>query len=954
MNLPPSQIIEKNALLQGVLDSSLDMIQVFEAVRDKSGQIVDFKWILINQTSEKIFGNVVGKSLLAENPGVKKEGIFQTFCQVVETDVPSQRETHYVHEQFNGWFYQSAVKLNDGVATTTTDITKLKNAQEEILRLKDEIAQRTEDKYQTLFSSIDEAVAVNEMIFDDAGKAIDFRILEVNKVYERQTGLREESVVGKLQSEVLPNIERHWIEGYAQVALTGIPWRTEYFSSDVQRWYKAFVSRIGDEKSRQIAVVFDDITERKKTEISLQENEQRKTFLLTLSDALRPLKDAVAIRYKAVEVLGQFISANRVAYAENIDGEFYEVKQNYTDGLPKVVGRFRYNEFGSDIVSMLQNGQNRVQPDIVNDKTLNDDEKEALAAYGVAASLNVPLVKNGQLVAFIGINFKQAHEFSPQEIALVEETAERTWAAIERAKAETALRTSQANLSALFDATPIGIAFIDLNGKVILSNNEMKRFLPTGRIPSSGDRQQNWIGFYQDGSIVEAENYPGARAIRGEPAIPGIQFIYKEDDGNEIWTEVAYFPVKDNNGNVTHLVCAITNVDALKRTAEAFRISEQQLKNFNNNLETLVAERTEELRKQIQFSNSITETFPDMISIMEYPSLKVQYMNRDIFHEHDFDPDELQKFTGEQRKATIHPEDYNTLVEYFKGFENLEQNGVITAEYRALNNGGKWIWYRTRGKVFEQNENGTPKSIINIIQNIMALKEAESSLINAEKLETAYSFARTIAHEVRNPLTTVNLSIAMLKAEAKTLDNQSIENYVNTIERNSRRIDHLITQLLFSSRPSNVNFEHIKVSTILELALEQVQDRILINGAKVMREYAADSVINIDIESVKIALLSIIINAIEAMPPNEGILTIRTRQAENECIIAIQDNGYGISKEIRSRIFDPFYTTKVDGMGLGLANTMNIIKINKGKIDVKSQEEVGTTFIISLPIYSVD
>ncbi len=113
-------------ILRNTIDSSLDMIQVFRAVRNDKDEIVDFIWILNNKTSEKKFGDVIGKSLLTLNPGVVETGIFETFKKVVETGQPDESIRHYVHEQFNGWFQQSSVKQGDGVATTTRDITAYK------------------------------------------------------------------------------------------------------------------------------------------------------------------------------------------------------------------------------------------------------------------------------------------------------------------------------------------------------------------------------------------------------------------------------------------------------------------------------------------------------------------------------------------------------------------------------------------------------------------------------------------------------------------------------------------------------------------------------------------------------------------------------------------------------------------------------------------------------------
>lgn len=137
--------LERNRkLLQATLDSTRALVQVFKAVRDAAGNIVDFIWVLNNEVAYKIYGDVIGKSLLQNNPGVLQEGIFKSFAEVVETGIPQHYEKHYVHEQFNGWFYQSVVKLNDGVATSTVDITDRKKAEEE--RFKNlKLLQQTEE-----------------------------------------------------------------------------------------------------------------------------------------------------------------------------------------------------------------------------------------------------------------------------------------------------------------------------------------------------------------------------------------------------------------------------------------------------------------------------------------------------------------------------------------------------------------------------------------------------------------------------------------------------------------------------------------------------------------------------------------------------------------------------------------------------------------------------------------
>ncbi|RZL19924.1 MAG: hypothetical protein EOO96_25585, partial [Pedobacter sp.] len=118
--------------LNATFDSVTEMIQVFKAKRNKLGEIVDLEWILNNKSSEKVYGDVIGKSLLENNPNVVQAGIFKNFVKVIQTGKPMHYEVRYKGEQFDGWFHQTAVKLGDGVATTTTDITHRRKQQEQL------------------------------------------------------------------------------------------------------------------------------------------------------------------------------------------------------------------------------------------------------------------------------------------------------------------------------------------------------------------------------------------------------------------------------------------------------------------------------------------------------------------------------------------------------------------------------------------------------------------------------------------------------------------------------------------------------------------------------------------------------------------------------------------------------------------------------------------------------
>ena len=127
----------------------------------------------------------------------------------------------------------------------------------------------SESKYRTLFDSIDEAFCILELIYNESGKAIDCRYMEVNKVFAQHTGITE-NVVGKLASEVAPNLEEYWYKLYDRVLHTGEPMRLENYNEATGRWYQTHAARIGGEGSHLVGIVFDDITERKRIEQELK------------------------------------------------------------------------------------------------------------------------------------------------------------------------------------------------------------------------------------------------------------------------------------------------------------------------------------------------------------------------------------------------------------------------------------------------------------------------------------------------------------------------------------------------------------------------------------------------------------------------------------------------------------------------------------------------------------
>lgn len=437
-------------LLQATIDSSLDLVQVFEAVRDEQGTIVDFTWVLNNQAAEQRYGNVIGQRLLARNPGVVDTGIFAAFKHVVETGQPDHHERHYTREQFNGWFSQSIVKLRDGVATTTVDITARKQAEQELLGLRDEVARQVQDRYRALFNSIDEGFCLFELCYDAQGAAVDYRFVEVNHVFEQQTGLID--APGQLGSVLTPGTEPSWLAAYDQVVQTGQPLRFENYHRGTGRWYEAYASRVGDDGSRLLCTAFRDVTERKA-------HEQQQAFRVQLIDALRPLTDAVAIQETTAQLLGGFLAADRCYYGEIADGCCLIRRDAAADGLPSMAGTYPLAAM-SPFEALLNAGR----PLVVEDGHATDAVDESLRALcaqlQVIAYVHVPVIKNGQAVGTLYVGQRTARRWTPAEVVLVEEVADRTWAAVERARAQQARYLSEARLRTLVENLPGAAVFV--------------------------------------------------------------------------------------------------------------------------------------------------------------------------------------------------------------------------------------------------------------------------------------------------------------------------------------------------------------------------------------------------------------------------------------------------------------------------------------------------------------
>jgi PAS domain S-box-containing protein len=202
--------------------------------------------------------------------------------------------------------------------------------------------------------------------------------------------------------------------------------------------------------------------EQRQLEAALCAREERLAFLLRLNDALRPLSDPADVQDTAARLLGEHLRVGRVGYADVGDGE-YIIRREYALGVAPLIGQGPVETFGAALRETYRRGEPVVVSDVQTDVRLTEAEKARLLTQQIAAFVNVTLVKDAKVVAAFGANQSAPRAWTPPEVELIRDVAERTWDAVERSRAEMALRTSEQKLRLSLQAALLGTWRYDLN-----------------------------------------------------------------------------------------------------------------------------------------------------------------------------------------------------------------------------------------------------------------------------------------------------------------------------------------------------------------------------------------------------------------------------------------------------------------------------------------------------------
>ena len=273
--------------------------------------------------------------------------------------------------------------------------------------------------------------------------------------------------------------------------------------------------------------------------------------------------------------------------------------------------------------------------------------------------------------------------------------------------------------------------------------------------------------------------------------------------------------------------------------------------------------------------------------------------------------------------------------------------GARTEKVLSLSNGTKKYVDIMHIPIFD--EQGNPVQVLCDMRDLTEHKEMEEKLRRTERLATIGEFSSGVAHELRQPLCVISNTAYFLNMKLKDIADEKVNRHLAILDKEVKRANRLITDLLEFARVPMPTLKECDVNQIVEEALSSVD---IPPNVELKKELKGDLPrIQADFDQIQRTCTNIITNAISAMPEG-GSLKIKTEENKEEgnIEISIADTGEGIPEESRERIFEPLFTTKPRGVGLGLALCRRYVEVHGGEIEVESEVGKGSTFTIKLPL----
>jgi signal transduction histidine kinase/PAS domain-containing protein len=827
----------------------------------------------------------------------------------------------------------------------------------------------SEAKYRALFESIDTGYCVIELIFD-GDKAVDYVFRETNPAFTIQARLTD--AVGKSIRSIVPDLDAFWFETYGRIARTGKAERFERRIDAQGRWYSVYAFRLGAPEQHHVAVLFQDIEARKRAELALREREERQTFLLELSDALRGLDAPDEIMATVSEMVGRHMQVGRCGYAEvPPSGDVLVVDRDWTDGIMQSLeGAWPLDSFGEKFVSDYRAGKTVIVDDTFEDLRARGVEDALEAAGRVRASIAVPLVKQGRWVGCFYVQQTSPRHWIRSEVELVRDVAERTWAAAERAGAEALLRQGEEKFRSLFETIDEGFCIMrlvrDEHGRIadltfVETNPAFERHTGLGEVAGRcvsqllPDFGQHWIETYtrvaETGIAESTEDY--------------LQDVDR-------WYRVRFLSLGGHDSNLVAVV--FEDITDRKRTEASQREREQRQAFLLKLGDALRAEpdpvnvgavATRMLAGQMGVDRSfICELSRERNLVWIGPEFHGAGTAAAAgkYRLSDF-PESMRQLETEPLVIADLRNDDNIPEGAKRSIGSMGMNAMLTGILRKGERDYAWAlvvgdtdaraWSAADRMLIEEATDRTWAAVERArVED--ALRENQARLQQASHAKD--EFIAMLGHELRNPLAPIATTLQLMKLRAPDVFVRERE----IIDAQVRYLTGLVDDLLDVARIARgkveLEQEPLAVGDIVAAAVETTQPMMEEYRQSLHTQVEDGLMVTGDRRRLVQVLVNLLGNAAKYSPPDRAIELCAVTE-DGQVAVRVRDQGRGIAPELLSRIFESFAqdTQAIDrasgGLGLGLAIVRNLVAMHGGSGEALSEGRgKGSEFIVRLPL----
>ncbi len=799
----------------------------------------------------------------------------------------------YLHEATPRDWTRADIALVEDVALRTSDAVD---------RVRGEIAVKaSEARYRSLFESIDAGFCVIEVLFAD-GAPYDYRFLEVNRAFARNTGL--DDMIGRTMRDVAPDMEQRWFDLYGHVATTGEPLRFEDPASALQdRWFEVYAYRVDAPEQHHVAVLFNDISERRRNEVALSESREELELATRVARLGR-------FDYRPADGMLRWDDRCRALFGipagAPVEYESAFLANLHPDDRAAA---------DAQVAAALDPRGTRMFDSEYRTIGQSDGVERHIVAHGIA------FFDGDTPIRLVG--------------TVVDMSDDR--------RAQAALRETSERLRLASRATNDAIWDWDLRSNSVLWNEALTRayghVLPDAK--STGDWWLDQV-HPEDRARIHASI---DAVIYGQDSDWTDEYRFACADGRYADVLDRGYVIRDEDGAPTRMIGAI--LDQSTRKA-----AERQLRAINEGLaeavEVSTADRdrlwelSSDIMLRAEFDGTIVAANPAWTDMLGWS---------------------MDEIVGRQLFSLLHPDDVAHTGLAAAGIARGE--AVARIDNRYAHKDGSYRWISWAARPGDGLINAVGRDVTADKEREAQLARAEDALRQAQKMEAVGQLTGGIAHDFNNMLTGILGGLDMVRRNVPEPRPDKVDRYLEAATVSAQRAAGLTQRLLAFLRRQSLDVKATDVDRLIG-DMEDLLARTLGENARLeIRRQDATWPVTTDANQLESALLNLAINARDAMPEG-GRLTIETENTHldahyTEAIgdlapgdyvaIGVSDTGTGMSKAVIEKAFDPFFTTKPigQGTGLGLSMIYGFARQSGGHVRIYSEEGKGTTVKLYLP-----